>query len=59
MHPMFVTLFLETGADDLQDDDMRRRANRARRNRSRLAIKVTVRGQDRRPRQGRFEPAAR
>ena len=56
---MFLKLFLETGADDLQDDDMRRRANRARRNRSRMAIKVTVRDQDRRPRRGLFEPAAR
>jgi hypothetical protein len=51
MHPMFVKLFLETGADDLQDDepDVRRRVNRARRNRSRVAIKVT-RDRDRRPR---------
>jgi hypothetical protein len=30
MHPMFVKLFLETGADDLQDDDMRRRVGRSR-----------------------------
>ena len=59
MHPMFVKLFLEAGADDLQDDDMRCRVIRARRNRSRMAIKVTVRDQDRRPRGGRFEPAAR
>ena len=31
MHPMFVKLFLETGADDLQADepDSRRPANRA------------------------------
>jgi hypothetical protein len=52
MHPMFVKLFLETDADDLQADDrhMRRRANRARRNRSRMAIKVTARDHDRRPR---------
>jgi hypothetical protein len=52
MHPMFVKLFLETGADDLlaEDEDKRRAANRARRNRSRVAIKVTARDQDRRPR---------
>jgi hypothetical protein len=52
MHPMFVKLFLETGADDLQDDEpnMRRAASRARRNRSRVAIKVNVRDRDRRPR---------
>jgi hypothetical protein len=30
MHPMLVKLFLETGADDLQDDDMRRRVGRSR-----------------------------
>jgi hypothetical protein len=52
MHPMFVKLFLEADADDLQadDPDMRRRANRARRNRSRPASRVTARGHDRRPR---------
>jgi hypothetical protein len=52
MHPMFVQLFLETDADDPQGDerDMRRAANRARRNRSRMAIKVTVRDRDRLPR---------
>ena len=52
MHPMFVKLFLEIGGDDLQADepDSRRRANRARRNRSRMAIKVTARDHDRRPR---------
>jgi hypothetical protein len=52
MHPMFVKLFLETDADDLQADglDRRRRANRARRIRSRMTIKVTARDHDRRPR---------
>jgi hypothetical protein len=51
MHPMFVQLFLETGADDPQGDepDIRRRASRARRNRSRMAVKVTARDRDRRP----------
>jgi hypothetical protein len=52
MHPMFVQLFLETGADDQQDDeqDRRRAVSRARRNRSRMAIKVTARDRDRLPR---------
>ena len=51
MHPMFVKLFLETDADDLQADglDRRRRANRARRIRSRTATKLTSRDRDRRP----------
>jgi hypothetical protein len=52
MHPMFVQLFLDTGADDPQSEElyMRRRASRARRNRSRMAVKVTARDRDRRPR---------
>ena len=52
MHPMFVQLFLETGADDPHGDDprMRRSASRARRNRSRMAIKVTPRDRGRRTR---------
>jgi hypothetical protein len=52
MHPMFVRLFLETDADDPQGDelDMWRAASRARRNRSRMAVKVTVRDRDRLPR---------
>jgi hypothetical protein len=52
MHPMFVKLFLETSADDLlaEEEDKRRAANRARRNRTRLATKVTVREPERRPR---------
>jgi hypothetical protein len=51
MHPMFVKLFLETGADDLlaEDENKRRAANRARRNRSRMAVRVTAREQNRRP----------
>jgi hypothetical protein len=52
MHPMFVQLFLETSADDPQGDeqDRRRAASRARRNRSRMTIKVTPRDRDRLPR---------
>jgi hypothetical protein len=52
MHPMFVKLFLETDADDLEADglDRRRRANRDRRIRSRVTIKITARDHDRRPR---------
>lgn len=48
MHPMFVTLFLEPGADDLlaEEEDKRRAAKQARRARSRVntrTIRVTVR----------------
>jgi hypothetical protein len=52
MHPMFVRLFLETDADDQQDDELnsRRAASRAKRNRSRMVIKVTARDRDRLPR---------
>ena len=52
MHPMFVRLFLETDADDQQDDELNRRraASRARRNRSRMVVKVTARDRDRLPR---------
>ena len=50
MHPMFVKLFLETDAEDPQADglDRRRRANRARRIRSRATIEVAARDRDRR-----------
>lgn len=42
MHPMFVQLYLEADADDpLAEEKKRRSANRARRNRSRLATRVT------------------
>jgi len=48
MHPMFVKLFLETDTDDLlAEEDRRRRANRARHSRSRMAVKVTARAPDR------------
>jgi hypothetical protein len=52
MHPMFVKLFLETGADDLLADEQekQRAANRARRHRSRLATRIANRDRDRRPR---------
>ncbi len=50
MHPMFVKLYLEPDADDLLADerDKRRRANRAKRLRTRTAVRVAVRDQDRR-----------
>jgi hypothetical protein len=49
MHPMFVELFLETCADDAlaEEEDKRRTVNRARRNRSRRAAKLTVAARDR------------
>ena len=50
MHPMFVKLFLEDGADDpLAEEDRRRTARRSRRIRVRQAARVTVRDRDRRP----------
>jgi hypothetical protein len=50
MHPMFVELFLEADADDLlaDEEERRRRTIRARRSRSRAALRVTTRAQDRR-----------
>jgi hypothetical protein len=44
MHPMFVKLFLEADAGELlaEKEDKRRRANRARRTRSRMAIRVAA-----------------
>ena len=55
MHPMFVKLFLENDADDVlaEEEDRRRAANRARRVRSRQAIRVIARDRDRRPAGGR------
>jgi hypothetical protein len=52
MHPMFVKLFIETDADDLltYEEEQRRRARRARHNRSRTAMKVTAQDRDRWPR---------
>jgi hypothetical protein len=50
MHPMFVKLYLENDADDvLADEDRRRAATRARRARSRQAIRVVARDRGRRP----------
>ena len=52
MHPMFRQLYLEADADDVLADerDKRRRANRARRLRTRTAVRVTAAGRDRWPR---------
>jgi hypothetical protein len=50
MHPTFVELFLQDGAEDLLAEEDKRRTARARRTRSRRAAKVTVRARDRRPR---------
>jgi hypothetical protein len=51
MHPTFVKLFLEADADDLlaEEEERRRHASRARRNRSRMTVRATARAQDRRP----------
>ena len=50
VHPMFVKLFLEDGADDpLAEEDRRRTGRRSRRIRVRQAARVTVRDRDRRP----------
>lgn len=51
MHPMFVELFLENDADDMlaEEEDRRRAANRARRARSRQAVRTVARDRDRRP----------
>ena len=50
MHPMFVKLYLENGADDvLAEEEDRRRANRARRARARQATRVIARDRERRP----------
>jgi hypothetical protein len=48
MHPMFVQLYLETDASEDEQDE-RRRANPARRLRSRAAARVIVRERDRQP----------
>ena len=44
MHPMFVTLFIETDADDLltEEQDRKRRAHAARRARSARVIRVAA-----------------
>ena len=53
MHPMFVKLYLENGADDVlaDEEDRRRASNRARRvraSRSRLVTRAPARDRDRR-----------
>jgi len=44
MHPMFVTLFIETDADDLltEEQDRKRRAHAARRGRSARVVRVAA-----------------
>jgi hypothetical protein len=44
MHPMFVTLFIETDADDLlaEEQDRKRRAHAARRGRSARIMRVAA-----------------
>jgi hypothetical protein len=49
MHPMFVTLFIETNADDLltEEQDRKRHARAARRGRSARVIRVAAANPDR------------
>ena len=49
MHPLFVTLFIETDADDWLTDeqDRKRRAHAARRGRSARVMKVATANPDR------------
>ena len=49
MHPMFVTLFIETDADDLltEGQDRKRRAHAARRGRSARVMRVAAASPDR------------
>jgi hypothetical protein len=49
MHPMFVTLFIETDTDDLlaEEQDRKRRAHAARRGRSARIMRVAVANPDR------------
>jgi hypothetical protein len=48
MHPMFVTLFIETDADDWPTEkDRKRRAHAARRGRSARVIRVAAANPDR------------
>jgi hypothetical protein len=58
MHPMFVTLFLETDADDLlAEEEARRRGRRARAGRSATAARAAARDRGRRPQP--YGPAVR
>ncbi len=49
MHPMFVTLFIETDAEDLltEEQDRKRRAHAARRGRSARVMRAAAANQDR------------
>jgi hypothetical protein len=49
MHPMFVTLFIETDADDAltEQQERKRRAHAARRGRSSRVVKVAAANRDR------------
>jgi hypothetical protein len=48
MHPMFVTLFIETDADDaLTEQDRKRRAHAVRRGGSARIVKVAAANRDR------------
>ena len=49
MHPLFVTLFIETDADDLltEEQDRKRRAHAARRGRSPRVMEVAAAHPDR------------
>jgi hypothetical protein len=49
MHPMFVTLFIKTDADDLlaEEQDRKRRAHAARRGRSARVMRVAAANPDR------------
>jgi hypothetical protein len=48
MHPLFVTLFIETDADDaLTEQDRKRRAHAARRGRSTRVVRVVAANPDR------------
>jgi hypothetical protein len=49
MHPMFVTLFLQTDADDLltEEQGKRRHTRQARRSRSAQVIRAAARDRDR------------
>ena len=49
MHPMFVTLFIETDADDLvaEEQDRKRHAHASRRARSARVIRIAAANPDR------------
>ena len=51
MHPMFVTLFIETDADDLltEEQDRKRRAHAAKRGRATRVVRAATPDRPRRP----------